>query len=96
MPGMLVVLSLLPACGAKERIIVQPIAPPPVSDELTAHLSPPRCTLPPAESYPPDRLERERRCLTVAEQKARNRHSALSSAVVARDTAVNEMIKQSR
>ena len=73
---------------------MQPIAPPPVSEELTAHLSAPKCSLPAAEAYVPERLELERRCLSVAEVKARNRHSALSSAVLARDAAVAELIKQ--
>ena len=93
-PAILVVLSLLPACGVRDRIVLQPIAPQPVSEELTAHLPAPKCSLPAAEVYAPERLESERRCLSVAEAKARNRHSALASAVLAGETAVAELIKQ--
>lgn len=77
-------------------MIIQPVAPPPVSEQLTATLPVPKCTLPPADAYPPERLEFERQCLSAAESKARNRHSALASAVLAREAAVTEMIKGTR
>lgn len=76
--------------------MIQPIAPPPVSSELTAKLSPPKCNLKAAETYPPQSLEIERQCLTVAEAKARDRHTALSSAIIVREAAVAEAVKNAR
>lgn len=93
-PATLAALSLLTACGVRDRVVIQPVAPPPVSEQLTAVLPSPKCTLPPADAYPPERLEFERQCLSAAEQKARNRHSALASAVLVRDAAMAEVIKQ--
>ncbi len=77
-------------------MVIQPIAPPPVSSELTAKLSPPRCALKPAEAYPPQALEARAECLTVAEAKARDRHTALSSAIIVREAAVAEAVKTAR
>lgn len=75
-------------------MILQPVAPPPVANELKAHLQPPRCTLPTSETYPPQGLEIERQCFATAERRARDRHTALSAAVLAREAATAEFIKK--
>lgn len=89
-------LSLLTACGVRDRVIIQPVAPPPVSEQLTAPLSVPRCSPKVADVYAPEALEAERKCLAQAERRARDRHTALASAVTVREAAVTEMIKGTR
>lgn len=97
LPVLLTILAspfLLTACGVRDRVVVLPVTPPPVAEQLVAKLGAPRCDLKPADVYPADRLEAERLCLKAAEVKARDRHTALSSAVVVREAAMAEVVKQ--
>lgn len=90
-------LSLLTACAAGDRVVVlKPLAPPPVATDLLAEIKPPRCSLKPAQTYPPPDLEAERRCFAAAEAAARSRHGGLAAAVRVREAALDAAVKEAR
>lgn len=88
-------LSLLTACR-EQVVVLKPIAPPPVAPALLADVKAPRCSLKPAEAYPPPDLEAERKCFAVAESAARNRHNSLASAVRVREAAIAKAVQEAR
>lgn len=90
---MLAVLCLLTACAGEERVIVRAMSLPPVAAELKVKIAPPKCVARPAEAYPPDVLEAERKCLLTAEGLARDRHSKLASAVSVREAKAAELAR---
>lgn len=86
---------LLSACGAADRVVLKPIALPPVAPALVADMRPPRCALPPAPAYEPNHLGAETKCYAVAEKHARNKHAALAAAVRIREKAMDEIVAKS-
>lgn len=61
---------------------------------MTAKIEPPKCDLKPADSYPPDRLEKEKNCFKKAEVDVRTRYTSLSTLVIVRDAATAEFVKK--
>jgi len=89
-------LSLLPACSVQDRVVIVPVAPPPMAPALLAPVRPHACKLEPADAYPPPNLEAERKCLEAAESAARQRHASLASAVRVREQAAAEAVAAAR
>lgn len=92
----LAALFPLSACSVQDRVVIVPVAPPPVADALLAPVKPHACNLRPADAYPPPDLEAERRCLEAAANAARQRHASLASAVRVREKAAAEAVSAAR
>lgn len=96
MPVVLALPCLLGACGAADRVVVTPVLLPPVAPLLLQDIPRPRCDLAARDAYPPGDLEAERLCLQRAGASARQKHSALASAVRVREKAAEEAAKAAR
>lgn len=90
-----VALCLLTAC-ATDRVVVKPIAPPPVAPELLRAVPKPICELTPgAAEYQPAELSAAIECWRSAWAVASGKHAALVKAVKVREVRVAEAVKAS-
>ena len=86
-------LSLLTACSA-DRVVVQPLAPPPVAKALLAPVKAPACSLTPgAQAYHPQEITAALECWRAALKVAADKHAKLASAVSVREAKTAEALK---
>lgn len=86
-------LFLLTACS-EDRVVVQPLAPPPVAKSLLAPVKAPACSLTPgAQAYHPQEITAALECWRAAWKVAADKHAKLASAVSVREAKTAEALK---
>lgn len=90
---MMPALCLLTAC-ATDRVVVKPVAPPPVAPVLLLPVKEPFCALTPgAEAYTGPEISAALDCWRSAWAVAAGKHAKLASAVKIREAKVQEAVK---